>query len=60
MHILLYRRGGEEREKALKKLAEENDCEITIVLFQLLLDYCCVQAPIILGDVDELYQEKQK
>lgn len=45
----------EDREKALMEIAErysakETKCGINIVLFQALLSYCVVQAPVVLGE----------
>lgn len=45
----------EEREKVLTEIAESYSvegakCGINIVLFQALLSYCVVQAPIVLGE----------
>lgn len=45
----------EEREKVLIEIAESCSvegakCGINIVLFQALLTYCVVQAPIVLGE----------
>lgn len=47
----------EDRKNKIKEIAEEYDCGITIVLFQILLDYCCLQAPIVLRNMDELYRD---
>lgn len=49
-----------ERESALLKVSEKYDnCGITIVLFQALMTYCSVMAPIILGDeaVEKMFGE---
>lgn len=41
----------EKREKELLVVAAENsNCGISVVLFQALLTYCVVQAPIVLGE----------
>lgn len=38
-----------EREAQLLEVARQHECGLTIVLFQALLTYCSVQAPLILG-----------
>lgn len=40
----------EERKAALEKVADKYGCGYTIVLFNALMTYCSVMAPIILGD----------
>lgn len=46
----------EERENQLREIADQNNCTVSVVLFQALLDYCCMQAPIVLGDLEEHYE----
>lgn len=45
----------DRRKELLKIIAEKYGCGVTIVLFQVLLDYCCVQAPIVLPNIKDLY-----
>lgn len=40
----------DDRKAALERIAEKNGCGITIVLFQALMSYCNVMAPIVLGE----------
>lgn len=46
-----------EREEKLKDIGKKYNCGITTVLFQVLLDYCCLQAPIVLGNMEKLYED---
>lgn len=39
-----------DMKAALEEAAERNNCGITIVMFQALMTYCSVVAPIVLGD----------
>ena len=50
----------DEREEKIEKIAKQYHCKPTVVLFQILLDYCCIQAPIVLGNVETLYKREDQ
>ena len=41
----------DERRIQIEKIAKKYNCKQGIVLFQMLLDYCCLQASDVLGDL---------
>lgn len=46
-----------KREEQLQKIADEVGCSLGIVFLQALLDYCCIHATAILGDMSKYIKE---
>lgn len=46
----------EERESKIHEVMNRYDCKQSVVLFQAMLDYCCMIAPEVLGDMGKYIQ----
>lgn len=50
----------ENSVEKLKEIAKENNCKWTITIFQALITYCCVMAPVILPPESEWLEDEEE